>query len=361
MTYDIKNLNVASLDFDDIRTNLATFLNAQPDMADIDFDSPSTAASMILNILATATAYNGIYAQMAYINSWPSSSNMTQAVLSAASLSSVVIPYIKSASANLTLEVGGSNTGGVPAYTAFYATGTNGSSLIFYNTTQIPYSTSTVVTLYCGTNVTSYTNYDYVSQSIELPNTIDPDTISMTVIKNSDSTTTDWTRVEKGSDVSSSNKNVFCVLNSTNGYRVTNLLPNANSITTSYRVLVKAITSNGVAGNGAAITIPSNITANIIGSAVGGYDALTLKQAQAKFNFNYGGYKRCVTLQDYKNAIVASGISGTEDPTLVTVANSSIPATVNVYVSGLSSSNQTALLSYLSNLSVAGISVAYTL
>jgi len=360
MTYDIKNLNVASLDFDDIRTNLASFLNAQPDLADIDFSSSGSAASMLLNILATATTYNGIYAQMAYTNSWPSSANMIQPLLGCASLSSIIIPYIKSASCSITMNISGGGTGGIDAYTAFNATGTDGSALFFYNIDDIPYGDGNLVNLYSGTQVATFTNYDYATQSIEIPSTIDPDTVSFYVTNNATQSSVKWTRVSKGNNTSSGNQNIFCVTHSTNGYRVTNALPNASEITTSYRVSVKGIYSNGSIGNGATISLPSVVTQTYSTVPSGGYNALTLNMAKAKYNFNANGQQRCVTLQDYKNAIVSSGISGTEDSANVTVSNSSTPCTVNVYVTGLNSTGQTLLLSYLSNLSVAGISVVYS-
>jgi hypothetical protein len=363
MTYDIKNLNVASLDFDDIRTNLASFLNAQPDLADIDFASSGSAASMLLNILATATTYNGIYAQMAYTNSWPSSSNMVQPLLGCASLSSILIPYIKSASCSMTMNIsvgGTGGTGGIDAYTAFNATGIDGSALFFYNIDDIPYGNGNLVNLYSGSQVATFTNYDYATQSIEIPSTIDPDTVSFYVTNNATQAPVKWTRVSKGNNTSSGNQNIFCVIHSANGYRVTNALPNASEITTSYRVSVKGIYSNGSIGNEATITLPSVVTQTYSTVPSGGYDALTLNMAKAKYNFNANGQQRCVTLQDYKNAIVSSGISGTENLANVTVKNSSTPSTVNVYVSGLNSDGQSTLLSYLSNLSVAGISVVYS-
>lgn len=361
MSYDIKKLNVASLDFDDIRTNLSKFLNAQPDLADIDFTSPGSAASMILNILATATAYNGIYAQMAYTNSWPSSSNMVEPLLGCASLSSILIPYTKSAQCSNTLLVGPGNdgeTGPVSEYTAFKAVGVDGSSLFFYNTENIPFGESTSVTLYSGREVITYTNYDYATQSIEIPSFIDPDTISMYVTTGG--ATTKWTKVSKGNTTVFGNNNIFCVLHSANGYRITNLLPNATKLTTSSRVAVKGIYSNGTAGNGATIVFPSQITASISSTPSNGYDTLTLNLAKSKFNFNSNGQQRCVTLQDYKNAILSSGISGTDDPDLITVANDSIPCTVKVYVDGLGKVDQESLISYLSSLAVAGISVIYS-
>jgi hypothetical protein len=350
---------VASLDFDDIRNNLATFLNAQPDMADVDFQSPASAANMILNILATATAYNGIYAQMAYVNSWPSSANISNSILGCASLSSVLIPYKQSAKSTVTMTVSGSNTGGIPAYTAFKAIGTNGSNLFFYNIDDIPYQEATSVDLYSGGLVYTFTNFDYVTKSMTLPKEIDPATIRLYVTIGL--TEYEWTRVEKGKDISGVDNRFYCVTHSTDGYRVVTDMPGTLDITTSARVAVTAIYSNGAVGNNATIQFPPEVTATFITSPSGGYDELTIEQLKAKFNFNSNGYKRCVTLSDYKNAIVASGIAGTSDPTLVTVSNGSVPATVNVYVDGLSSSNQTLLLNYLTSLSVAGISINYTL
>ncbi len=366
MTYKLSGtngLNVSSLDFEEIRNNLATFLNQQPDLADIDFTSSGSAASMILNILATATAYNGVYAQFSYTNSWPASANFEDAVLGCASLASVLVPYKQSAYANYTLIVGENDqtgaTGSVPAYTAFDAVGTDGSQLYFYNIETIPFNVSSSVTLYSGSAVETFTNYDYTTQSITLPKDIDPATITMVV--NTSGTNTTWTRVEKGRDVSGTNQNVFCVTHSVDGYRVTNALPSATQLTTSSRVAVTAIYSNGSSGNEATISLPIEFTASYYSDAANGYDALSTEQLKAKFNFNFTGYQRCVTLEDYKNAIVASGISGTEDINNVTVANSSIPCTVKIYVTGLSSGNQTILMNYLSNLAMAGINLTYSL
>ena len=361
MTYNIKNLNVASLDFDDIRTNLANFLSAQPDMADVDFESSGSAANMILNILATATAYNGVYAQMAYTNSWPSSANIADSILGCASLSSVLVPYIQSAKTTVTMVVGGANTGGIPAYTAFNGDGTDGSNLIFYNVEDIPYGSGVSVNLYSGNLVNTFTNFDYVTKSITLPKEIDPATISVAVTNNTTQSSTLWSRVEKGRDIIGTNNTYYCVIHSSGGYRVCTDMPGSMEITTGYRVAVTAVYSNGSVGNGAIVAYPPEVTANNIVAPNGGYDALSIEQLKAKFNLNSNGYQRCVTLNDYKNAILGSNIPGTENSDDITVSNGNSPGVVNVYVSGLSSNNQTLLLNYLSTLSVAGILVNYSL
>lgn len=365
MTYNIKNLNVASLDFDDIRTNLSNFLNAQPDMADIDFQSAGSAANMILNILATATAYNGVYAQMAYTNSWPSSANIAESILGCASLSSVLVPYTQSAKTIVTMVVGENDntggTGGIPAYTSFSATSPSGANLYFYNAIDVPFNTPTSVTLYCGNLVKIFTNFDYTTKSMTLPKEIDPATISVVVTNNSSQISTNWTRVEKGRDIVGTNNTYYCVVHSSDGYRVCTDMPGSMELTTNYRVAVTAIYSNGSVGNGAVVDYPVETTVNDIVPPFGGYNSLSIDQLKAKFNFNSNGYQRCVTLNDYTNAILSSNIPGTEESDNITVSNGNSPGVVNVYVQGLSSENQSLLLNYLSSLSMAGILINYSL
>lgn len=362
MTYDIKNLNVASLDFDDIVSSLSSFLQEQPELSDINFTDEGTAANMLVNILATATAYSGVYAQFGYVNSWPVTANMVEGVLAAASLSSILIPYTQSASAYSTLST--TYTGGALRYTTFNAQSPNGTSIYFYNIDPIPGDGVGYYTkLYAGSGTSIYTNYDYKSQSCIIPKEVDPRTISFyTENVSGTGVKTYWTRVDKGNNTSSGNQNIFTVIHSPDGnYLVTNNLPNASVIGTDKRVSVQAVISNGSVGNGAIISVPSYITETYMETPSGGYSELDLNTAKAKFTFNANSFQRCVTLEDFKNAIAASGIDGTSDKTLITVANDSTPSTVKVYVSGLGSSDITLLLSYLSSKTLAGINVVYSL
>jgi hypothetical protein len=92
----------------------------------------------------------------------------------------------------------------------------------------------------------------------------------------------------------------------------------------------------------------------------GGYDLITVEQARYKLLFNAPGQDRCVTINDYVNAILSSGISGTANESLITVQNDCcIPGRVKVYVQGLSSANQTYLMAYLSPKIAAGITLVY--
>ena len=53
-----KRIPTTDLDFDEIKTNLKTFLQGQSEFADYDFDG--SALSVILDVLAYNTHYNAL-------------------------------------------------------------------------------------------------------------------------------------------------------------------------------------------------------------------------------------------------------------------------------------------------------------
>jgi hypothetical protein len=355
MTYNLKNLNVASLDFDNIVSSLISFLEVQPGLTDIAFRDKSTMANRLINILATATAYNGIYAQFGFTETALSTATLLESVVAIASNHSILVPITQSAKAVcLTRQT-------VSDYQSFYATGTDGSNINFYVLNGAVGSTSAAeVELYCGSSVTTYTNYDYESQSLLLPLSVDPRTISFYVAPDAKTTTTavKWTRVDKGNQTENSGNNYFTVIHSANGYLVTNNFANANSVASSNSVYVKAIISNGDVGNSASIVNTSG-TFDIIGTPSAGYSNITVDTAKAKLLFELG-YGRCVSLKDFENAILASGIAGTETLSNISVKNNNIPGVVSIYVEGLSTGNQSLLMEYLQPKLISGIQIVYS-
>ena len=57
-----KRLDVTELDFDEIKTNLKTFLKQQDQFTDYDFEG--SGMSVLLDLLAYNTHYNAVYANM---------------------------------------------------------------------------------------------------------------------------------------------------------------------------------------------------------------------------------------------------------------------------------------------------------
>jgi hypothetical protein len=357
MTYNIKNLNVASLDFDNIKESLTTFLEQQSDLKDLDFRNDASAVNLLLNILSTVTAYNGVYAQYGFINTFASTATVLESILGIASNSSVLIPPVKSSKTNRTVTT----TSALDVYSAFTAKSPNGSDLFFFNTEAIPASSSQSINLYCGTEVVFYTGYDYTTQSCELPYTVDPETIGFYETDVYTEVETKWTRVDKSSLAKSSENKYFTVINGPRGYIVTNNFPSGQLVTTSSKIVIKAITSNGSAGNNAIIYTRSNTTFGTTGLPVGGYDLISVAQAKSSLLFKATGQERCVTIRDYKNAILSSGISGTENESLISVSNSVLPGQVKVYITGLGATEQAQLMDYLSTKVPVGISLVYQL
>lgn len=356
MTYQLKNLNVASLDFDDIKASLINFLEQQSDLKDLDFRNDASSINLLLNILCTVTAYNGVYAQFGFVNSFASTASILESVLGIASNSSVLIAPIQSAKTNRTLIASGT---ALQDYSTFKARATNGADIFFFNVDSVPAQTAKSVTLYSGTEVVSFTNYDYDTQSCVLPITVDPSTINFYETVIGSGSVTKWTRVEKASTTISGNNTHFTVINGPNGYLVTNNFATSREITTSSTVLVKAVVSNGNIGNNATISSRSDVQFGTTSLPSGGYNQISVDEARAKLLFKAVGQNRCVTFQDYKTAILSSGISGTSDESNITVLNGNVPGEVKIYVTGLSSSGVSQLLDYLSDKTMAGISLVY--
>jgi hypothetical protein len=357
MAYNIKNLNVASLDFDDIKSSLINFLEQQTDLKNLDYRNEASAVNMLINILATATSYNGVYAQFGFTNSFATTATILDSILGIASNNSVLI--VPTGSANVTRTI----TAGVTLneYTSFNAKSLGGSDIFFFNIDKVNQNLSASVKLYSGIEVTNFTGYDYDSQSCELPYTIDPNTINFYETDIFTNVQTKWTRVDKTSTTLTGNNTHFTVINGPKGYIVTNNFTSSKTITTSSKVLIRAVLSNGGIGNSATITAPTNITFGTFDSPSGGYDLITLKRAKSALLFKATGQERCVTIRDFKNAIMNSGINGTEDENNIFVKNGLTTGTVNVYVSNLSETEKIALMAYLNERSIAGITLVYSL
>lgn len=355
MTYNLKNLNVASLDFDNIKDSLTTFLEQQSDLKDLDFRNKASAVNLLLNVLSTATAYNGIYAQYGFINTFATTATVLESLLGIAANSSVLIAPTRSAKTTRTVTT----TSALPEYSSFTGRATNGADLFFFNLQAIPANSSESIDLYSGIEVVIYTSYDYTTQSCELPYTINPDTINFYETDIATNVETKWTRVDKSSTTTSANNTHYTVVNGPRGYIVTNNFASSRKITTSSKVAIKAITSNGGLGNNGSIVARTNTVFGTSAAPAGGYDEISVAQARSSLLFQATGQDRCVTIRDYKNAIMGSGISGTSTESAITVGNGILPGQVKIYVNGLGTVEQSQLMDYLSSKTPAGISLVY--
>lgn len=355
MTYNLKNLNVASLDFDEIKQSLTSFFEQQDELKNLDFRNEASSINMLLNMLSTVTAYNGIYAQFGFTNSFATTATMLESILGLAANTSVLIAPSLSAKTTRTITT----TTALEEYSSFNAKATNSSDIFFFNIESVPANTSKSITLYSGSETVFYTNYDYTTQACEVPYNVNPETIGFYETNVSTGVETKWTRVDKSSTTTTDNNTHFTVINGPRGYIVTNNFASARTITTSSKITIKTVISNGAVGNNSTIFARSNTTFGTTSVPIGGYNNISVAQARSALLFKATGQDRCVTLNDYKNAILSSGISGTNDSSKITVANGNLPGQVKVYVTNLLLDDQERLVEYLSSKAPLGISVIY--
>ncbi|NBO36193.1 hypothetical protein EBU91_01430 [bacterium] len=355
MTYNLKKLNVASLDFENISQSLISFLEVQPGLTDIAFRDKSSTANLLINILATATAYNGVYAQFGFTESFASTATLLESLISIGSNNSILFPITQSASAKATTVQDIASD-----YTSFSGKSISGQSIKYF--IKDAASAGEEVTVYSSSEIVSFTNYDYESQSILLPAYIDPNTINFYTITDpvdkNPANREKWTRVDKSNKVNTTNNKHYTVVFSSNGYLVTNNFQSSSNILSNKSVIVNALVSNGTVGNSGTLLDPEILLTNLQ-SFSGGYNNLTIDTARAKLLFESTGQQRCVTINDYRQAIIGSGIAGTDDEDLVSVRSGDVPGQVNIFVTNLSEENQGKLLDYIIPKSVLGITVVY--
>jgi hypothetical protein len=357
MAYNLSQLNVASLDFSEIKSSLISFLKEQPDLKDLDFDNSASATNMLVNILSTATAYNGVYAQYGYLNSFATTATTLPSILGIAANSSVLVEPTKCSKTTRTVTVSGTT---LTAYSTFTALNPNGTQVIFYNVESVGANTTDSIAFYCG-SVETFTEFDYNTFSMPIPYYIDPETITLQVTNTNTGSTINWTKVDSISKVPLGNQTHYSVINGNLGYLVTTNIPTAQIVTTDSKVTVSGIRSTGSVGNNSIINGRTNATFNTYALPTGGVDVITVNKAKTQLRFKSTGQERCVTVNDYKNAILNSGIDGTETESKISVSSGSTPGQVKVYVQDLSSSYQTTLLDYLYEKSLVGINLVYSL
>ena len=142
------NVRVTELDFDTIKENLKTYLRAQSQFTDFDFDASNL--SILLDLLAYNTHYNAILANMVSNEMFLDTALKRSSVVSLAKQLNYTPRSISSARAvvNVTLQniTGTPNYVTLNKYTPFSWINTDGASYTFYNTntyTTTPTSSNT--------------------------------------------------------------------------------------------------------------------------------------------------------------------------------------------------------------------------
>lgn len=311
-----KRLRVTELDFDNIKTNLKTFLKSQEEFKDYDFEGAG------INILLDTLAYNTHYLAM--------NANMlaNEMFLDSASLRSSVVSHAKSLGYETTSARAPVATVDVKLITpessktlssgTAFSTSLDGSSYQYVTISDV---TATNVggeiifpgvKLYEGTYITTRYTVDSsdVDQRFLLQDTR-ADASTLTVKVQTSSTDTTTTTYTKATDITqlTEESNVYFLQETDSGFYqvyfgdgvVSRGLSNGNIVILEYVVTNKSV-SNGASSFSppASIDGVTNVVVTTTAASTGGSEPESITSIKLNAPLDYASQGRCVTPNDYK-------------------------------------------------------------
>ena len=325
----MSNLRIAELDFDQIKTNLKTYLNAQTEFTDYDFEG--SGLSVLLDVLAYNTHYNAYLANMVVNEMFLDSAVKRSSAVSIAKHLGYTPVSARGAVANLDIVV--TNPTGLPTtltmdrYTPFTTT-IDGVAYTFLTTEAKSAARVGTTYTFAGVDVTEGTllSYSYAVSSItpdakyEIPSAdVDTRTIKVSIQTSaSDTTTTTYTPVTDITGLDGTSKVYFLEQNPQGKYQIFfgdgiigKTLSVGNIITIQYMVssgsvvnvsgtVTQTFTAGGTIGGS------SNIVTTVNSNSTGGADAESISSIKFNAPRVNATKNRAVTAVDYESLILAN-------------------------------------------------------
>jgi hypothetical protein len=363
-----KKINVTDLDFDQIKTNLKTYLSGQTEFQDYDFEG--SAMSVLLDVLAYNTHYNALYNNLSINEMFLDSARKRNSVVSLSKMLGYSPRSATCAQATVTVTVNTNNTTAttliLPAYSQFNTT-VDGVNYTFFNTGSIAASSTTGIFTFQNVVITEGTplNYNYTVEAgtrFIIPNpTIDLNTLTVRVQENQSSSMFDtYYQADTLIHVEPTSK-VYWVKEIDEGlYELTfgdnNL---GQSLAIGNVVRLNYFSSSLAAPNGARVfsysgaTLGAGSTVSVVTSGIAGNGAAPEDIDSIRFNAPrmYASQNRAVTPDDYK-AIVYSLFSDAASVTCWGGEDNNPPVYGKVYIcvkpktaNKLTTTQKTALIS----------------
>lgn len=318
-----KRIPTTDLDFDEIKTNLKTFLQGQSEFADYDFDG--SALSVILDVLAYNTHYNALYKNLAVNESFLDSASKRSSVVSRAKEIGYIPRSAKSAEAVIDVVV--SNTTStptsliIPAYSPFN-TSIDGVTYTFYTLEDVITIKDSLTSTYTFSDVTikegTPLTFKYVvseGQKYIIPNNnVDLATLKVRVQDNTTGVYTTFYNQENiinltGTDAVYFVKEIdgeFYELQFGNDV-IGKGLANGNIVHLSYIVCNKDLPNGAKTFSYQGSTLLGGIVSTVTtiaaynGSDIEGIESIRFNAPRA-----YSTQNRAVTVDDYKSIIYAN-------------------------------------------------------
>jgi hypothetical protein len=325
----MSNLRISELDFDQIKTNLKTFLKAQSEFTDYDFEG--SGLSTLLDILAYNTHYNAYLANMVVNEMFLDSAVKRSSAVSIAKHLGYTPVSSRGSVANLDIVV--TSPTNLPAvltmdrYTPFTSS-VDGVSYTFLTTeAKTALRVGTIYT-FSDVNVTEGTllSYSYVvsdttpNTKYEIPNSaVDTTTILVSVqTSSSDTTTTTYTLTTDITGLDDTSKVYFLEQNPQSNYQIYfgdgiigKNLSAGNIITVQYIVATgSAVNVSSTVSQsftaGTTIGGSSSIAITVNSNSTGGADAESITSIKFNAPRINASKNRAVTATDYEALILAN-------------------------------------------------------
>ena len=316
MATNDKRLRVTEFDFDDVKDNLKTFLKAQNEFKDYDFEG--SGMNILLDTLAYNTHYLGFNANMLANEMFLDSASLRSSIVSHAKMLGYEVSSPKSPRATINISLATSKTTAtMPAGTAFTTTvddvsyqfvtiaditGTNTGNAVPFDSTEI-YEGSYVTTKYL------VDSSDIDQRFILVDPRVDTTTLTVKVQTSADdASTTTYTKATDISQLSRSSTVYFLQEIEAGRFEVyfgdgivSQAISDGNIVSLNYVVTNKE-EANGASSftNGGAIDTVTDITITTVSNAAGGTEAESLQSIKLNAPLDYAAQGRAVTTEDYK-------------------------------------------------------------
>lgn len=320
------NLRIAELDFDQIKTNLKTFLNSQSEFSDYDFEG--SGLSVLIDLLAYNTHYNAYLANMVVNEMFLDSAVKRSSAVSLAKHLGYVPRSVRGARARVNITVT-SPTGDPPSLTlnkySAFNTSINGLGRTFLNIRDYIIIPAGGVYTFNDVELVEgqYFEYSYVStapgpaEKFVIPNaSVDTSTLTVTVQNSaSDTTLTTYTLATDITGVSSSSEVFFLEENAQEKYEVhfgDGVV--GKKLTAGNIITVRYLVSNGAEGNISSTTTQiftaesgiggsTDITIETESNSSGGVSKEDITSLKFYAPKAYSSQNRIVTSKDYETLI----------------------------------------------------------
>jgi hypothetical protein len=322
MAINNKRITVSDLDFDTIKANLKTFLQGQTEFSDYDFEG--SGLSVLLDVLAYNTHYNGVYTNLAVNEMFLDSASKRASVVSLAKMLGYVPRSAKCATAvvNATITAPTSNPSTVtlPANQSFN-TSIDGVSYTFYNRSAVTTARNTAGNyVFSNLSIVEGTPLEYkytVAAGVRyiIPNAnMDIDTLTVRVQENANADFFQvYTRAESLTDVTTTTKVYFIKEIDDGLYEISfgngilgAELDIGNVITLNYFVSnLDAPNSATSFSYGGTSLLGSNLSVTTVSRATGGAASEGIDSIKFNAPRMYAAQNRAVTPEDYKAIILS--------------------------------------------------------